>query len=57
MYLVFPGQADEKLIPYKGLIFRIKLFSDVVFEFVMENGQVKSLKQRDPGGENVFTRK
>jgi len=57
LYLVFPGQADEKLIPYKGLIFRIKLFSDVVFEFVMENGQVKSLKQRDPGGENVFTRK
>jgi len=57
LYLVSPGQADEKIIPYKGLIFRIKLFSDVVFEFVMENGQVKSLKQRDPGGENVFTRK
>lgn len=57
LYLVAPGQADEKLIPYKGLTFRIKLFSDVVFEFVMENGQVKSLKQRDPGGENVFTRK
>ena len=57
LYLVYPGQPDELLIPYKGLTFRIKLFSDVVFEFVMENGQVKSLKQRDPGGENVFTRK
>jgi CubicO group peptidase (beta-lactamase class C family) len=57
LYLVFPGQPEEKLIPYKGLQFRIKLFSDVVFEFVMENGQVKSLKQRDPSGEYVFTRK
>ena len=57
LYLVYPGQPDELLIPYKGLTFRIKLFSDVVFEFVMENGQVKSLKQRDPGGENVLLRK
>ncbi|MCJ7612205.1 MAG: DUF3471 domain-containing protein, partial [Candidatus Aminicenantes bacterium] len=57
LYLVFPGQPEEKLIPYKGLVFRIKLFSDVVFEFVMENGQVKALKQRDPSGENVFLRK
>ena len=54
--LVFPGQPEESLIPYKGLKFRIKAFSDVVFEFVVEDGQVKALKQTDPSGENVFKR-
>jgi CubicO group peptidase (beta-lactamase class C family) len=57
LYLVYPGQPEEKLLPYKGLKFRIKLFSDVVFEFVVENGQVKALKQSNPSGEYVFTRK
>ncbi len=57
LLLVAPGQADEMLIPYKGLQFRIKQFSDVVFEFVLENGQVKSLKQRSPAGEYIFKRK
>ncbi len=55
--LVFPGQPEEKLIPYKGLKFRIKDFSDVIFEFVVENGQVKALKQVDPSGVTVFPRK
>ena len=54
--LVFPGQPEEALLPYKGLKFRIKAFSDVVFEFVVEDGQVKALKQTDPSGENVFKR-
>jgi CubicO group peptidase (beta-lactamase class C family) len=54
--LVFPGQPEEPLIPYKGLKFRIKAFSDVMFEFVLENGEVKALKQTDPSGENVFKR-
>lgn len=57
LYLVFPGQPDEKLIPYKGLKFRIQKFSDVVFEFVEENNRIKSLKQTSPSGEYVFTRK
>jgi CubicO group peptidase (beta-lactamase class C family) len=57
LYLRFAGQSDEKLIPYKGLKFRIKDFSDVVFEFTVENGAVKSLKQVDPAGETVFPRK
>lgn len=57
LYLVFPGQPAEKLIPYKGLKFRLKEFSDLVFEFVIENGEVKALKQRNPSGEYVFTRK
>jgi CubicO group peptidase (beta-lactamase class C family) len=57
LYLVYPGQPEEKLLPYKGLLFRIKLFSDVIFEFVLENGRVTALKQRDPSGEYVFVRK
>ena len=57
LFLVFPGQPEQQLIPYKGLQFRIKEFSDVVFEFVVENGEVKALKQRDPSGEYTFTRK
>jgi len=57
LLLVFVGQPEQKLVPYKGLQFRIPEFSDVVFEFVMENGQVKALKQRDGSGEYVFPRK
>jgi CubicO group peptidase (beta-lactamase class C family) len=57
LILVFPGQPDQKLVPYKGLQFRIPEFSDIVFEFVMENGQVKTLKRTDASGEYVFQRK
>ncbi|HEV8118409.1 MAG TPA: penicillin-binding protein, partial [Thermoanaerobaculia bacterium] len=57
LFLVFVGQPERKLIPYKGLKFRIPEFSDVVWEFAMEGGQVKSLKQRDPSGEVTFPRK
>ncbi len=56
LYLVFQGQPERKLIPYKGLAFRGQRFSDTRFEFVMENGQVKALNQRDPSGEYVFVR-
>ena len=56
LYLVTPGQPDELLIPYKGLQFRLKEFSDLVLEFIMENGQVKAIKQRDPSGEYIITR-
>jgi CubicO group peptidase (beta-lactamase class C family) len=57
LYVVMPGEPEEKLIPYKGLQFRVKEFSDRVWEFVMENQQVKSLEQRDPAGEIVFPRR
>jgi CubicO group peptidase (beta-lactamase class C family) len=57
LYLVMPGAPEEKLIPYKGLQFHVKEFSDLVWEFVMENEQVKALKQRDPSGEVVFPRR
>ena len=57
LYLMFLGQPEDKLIPYRGMKFRVQQFSDVLFEFVVENGQVKVLKQRGPSGEYVFTRK
>jgi CubicO group peptidase (beta-lactamase class C family) len=57
IYLLFPGQPEEKLIPYKGLKFRVPEFADVVVEFVEENGKVTSFKQTDPSGEHVFKRK
>jgi CubicO group peptidase (beta-lactamase class C family) len=57
IYLVAPGQPEDKLVPYKGLKFRIQQFSDIVFEFVIENGQVKGLKQISPSGEYVYTKK
>jgi len=57
IYLVASGQPEDKLVPYKGLKFRIQQFSDIVFEFVVENNQVKSLKQISPSGEYVYTKK
>jgi CubicO group peptidase (beta-lactamase class C family) len=57
LFLTVPGEVDLELIPYKGLQFRIKQFADVVWEFILENDQVKGLRQRDPGGEIVFPRK
>jgi CubicO group peptidase (beta-lactamase class C family) len=57
LVLAVPGETDQELVPYKGLVFRIKLFADVTFEFLMDNGKVTGLRQRDPGGEYVFPRK
>ena len=54
LYLVVPGQPEEKLIPSKGLVFGIQRFANMTFEFVMENGQVTALKQNYPSGEYVF---
>jgi hypothetical protein len=56
LYRVFPGAPEDKLLAYKGLQFHLKEFSDRVLEFVVEKGQVKALKQRDPSGEQVFPR-
>jgi CubicO group peptidase (beta-lactamase class C family) len=56
LYLLFPGEPELKLIPYKNLTFQAEKFSDMIFEFVMENGQVSVLKERQPSGEYVFVR-
>jgi CubicO group peptidase (beta-lactamase class C family) len=57
LYLTVPGQPVYQLTPYQTHKFRIKGFADIVFEFVMENGKVTALKQRDPSGEYQFNRK
>jgi CubicO group peptidase (beta-lactamase class C family) len=54
--LVPPGGTPLPLTQVKALRFRTPQFSDVIFEFVVENGQVKALKQTDPGSEYVFPR-
>ena len=51
------GAPDEKLVPYKGLKFRLPEFADVIIEFVEENGQVTEMKQIDPSGEYVSKKK
>lgn len=56
LYMLFPGAPEQKLIPYKGLKFRIPEFADVVIEFVEENGKISAIKQTDPGGEYTFKR-
>jgi len=57
LYFVFPGTPEQKLIPYKGLKFRVQEFADVVVEFIEENGQIIAVKQIDPSGEYVSKRK
>jgi hypothetical protein len=54
--LAFPGGPPQKLIPLKGMQFRTPQFADIIYEFVLENGQVKGLKERDPSGEYLFAR-
>jgi CubicO group peptidase (beta-lactamase class C family) len=56
LYLIVPGQPEEKLVPYKDLKFQVKRFSDMRFEFVIENDRVKALKQKDPSGEYILER-
>ncbi|MEW6364699.1 MAG: serine hydrolase [Acidobacteriota bacterium] len=53
----FAGQPFRALIPWKPHRFRIKEFSEVVFEFVVVDGRVTELKQIDPSGEYKFVRK
>ena len=57
LYLIFPGQPIYQLVPYRPGKFRMKDFADYVFEFVVKDDQVTSMKQRDPSGEYEFKRK
>ena len=56
LYMVFAGAPEQRLIPYKGLKFRVQEFADIVVEFSEENGRVVSVKQIDPSGEYTFKR-
>ncbi len=55
--LVAPGAPPFKLNLTKGLRFSTPQFSDLVIEFVMENGRVTGLKERDPSGEQTLPRR
>jgi hypothetical protein len=55
--LVMPGQPPFPLRQLKGLVFRPLQFSDATIEFIVQDGQVKALKQRDPSGEITFPKK
>ena len=57
LVLLQPGVPPLPLNQVKALRFRTPQFSDVIFEFLLENGQVKALKQTDPGGEYSFPKK
>ena len=55
--LDFAGQPFQVLTPWQPHRFKVKEFSDVTFEFVLEDGRVTALKQIDPSGEYIFRRK
>jgi hypothetical protein len=55
--LVLPGQPPVPLTQVKGLVFRTPYFADDTLEFVVEDGQVKGIKQKDPSGELTFPKK
>jgi CubicO group peptidase (beta-lactamase class C family) len=57
LYLVLPGQPMYQLVPYRAHKFRMKGFADYILEFVVDNGRVASMKQRDPSGEYHFRKK
>jgi CubicO group peptidase (beta-lactamase class C family) len=54
--LAFPGGPLQKLIPIKGVKFRTPQFADTIYEFVLEQGSVTGLKERDPSGEFTYPR-
>jgi hypothetical protein len=56
LYRVNPGDPEEQFLPYRGLKFHSREFSDVTFEFVMENGRPTGLKEISPSGEYFFKR-
>ena len=57
LYLVVPGQPPIHLIPYKKHRFKVKEYSDLLFEFVVGNKGVSAMKQVDPSGVYEFKRK
>lgn len=55
-HLFITGEPDLELIPYKPNIFKTKEFADLTIEFVVENGNVKAMKQKDGSGEYEIKR-
>ena len=55
--LGLPGQPALPLTHVKGLAFRNPRFSDLTFEFMVQDGQVTGLKQKSPSGEFTLPKK
>jgi CubicO group peptidase (beta-lactamase class C family) len=51
LFAVFPGAPLVELIPYKPQLFQTREFADFTIEFMMEDGKVNGMKQKDPSGE------
>ena len=49
--------VETPLDPVKPWVFRVKAFSDVRYQFLLEGGSVKALKITDPTGEFVNVRR
>lgn len=56
LFLVFPGQPDLLLAPYKPRKFRIPQFADRTYEFVLEQDAVKHLQITGPEGVYLLSR-
>ena len=54
MTLKIPGRPAYELKQAKGLAFKLPQFSDLTLEFLVEDGHVKAIKQKDPSGEYTF---
>jgi hypothetical protein len=52
--LVYPGQPVLPFSHLKGLTFGTARFSDWILEFMVQDGQVKGIKSKDPAGEFTF---
>jgi hypothetical protein len=55
--LVHPGQPAIPLIRVKGLTFRSPRFANDTFEFIVQDGQVKGVKEKDPSRELTYPKK
>ena len=55
-HLFMKGAPDIELIPYQPNIFKIKESAEITIEFMMENGKVKSMVQKDASGQYEIMR-
>ena len=57
LIVISRGQPDYSLVPYKSHKFKVKEFSDVNIEFILDGNDVKKMKFVTPGGAYEYIRK
>jgi CubicO group peptidase (beta-lactamase class C family) len=57
LVLTIPGQPNYELIPYKKDKFRFKQFSDLLINFINENGIITAFELMDPSGVYRYNKK